>query len=65
MKNRDRQREERRIKNERTSREEMLDLRDYCNVEDTTPYLAVRNMIRNGDSAADGLHRFGGVVTMA
>ena len=65
MKTRDRQREERRIKNARTSREEMLNLRDYCNVEDTTPYKAVSNMIRNGESAADGLHRFSGVVTMA
>ena len=65
MKNRDRQREERRIKNGRMNREEMLNLRDYCNVEDTTPYLAVRNMIRNGESAADGQHRFGGGVTMA
>ena len=40
MKNRNRQRLNRRIK------QEMLDLRDSCGVKDTTPYEAVKEMIK-------------------
>lgn len=40
MKIRNRQRENRRIKEER------LDRRDFCGIPDPTPYEAVENMIR-------------------
>lgn len=40
MKNRDRQRHNRRVK------EEMLDLRDMCGVKDPTPYEAVKEIIK-------------------
>ena len=40
MKNRARQRENRKIK------EEMLDLRDMCGIKDPTPYEAVKEIIR-------------------
>lgn len=40
MKNRNRQRLNRRIK------QEMLDLRDSCGVKDPTPYEAVKEMIK-------------------
>ena len=39
MKNRNRQRHNRRVK------EEMLDLRDMCGVKDPTPYEAVKKII--------------------
>ena len=39
MKNRNRQRHNRRVK------EEMLDLRDMCGVKDSTPYEAVKEII--------------------
>ena len=42
MKNRNRQRLNRRIK------QEMLDLRDSCGVKDPTPYEAVKEMIKEG-----------------
>ena len=34
-----------------SSAEEKLDLHDYCGIKDPTPYEAVRNMIRRGESA--------------
>ena len=40
MKNRNRQRHNRKIK------EEMLDLKDMCGVNDSTPYEAVKEIIR-------------------
>ena len=40
MKNRDRQRENRRRK------EEKLELRDFCGIKDPTPFEAVKNIIR-------------------
>ncbi len=46
-KNRIKQRENRRYK------EEKLDLHDYFGMKDSTPFAAVRNMIRRGESAAD------------
>ena len=46
MKSRNRQRQERRIKAGRETREEKLDLYDYCGIKDPTPYQAVKNMIR-------------------
>ena len=53
MKTRNTQREERRIKAGRQSKEEKLDLIDYCGIKDPTPYEAVKNMIRKGESVAD------------
>ena len=50
------------VKPSKVSQEEKLDLVDYCGIKDPTPYEAVRNMIRRGESVADGLHRSGGVV---
>ncbi len=35
------------------SKEEKLDLVDYCGIKDPTPYEAVKNMIRKGESVAD------------
>ncbi len=46
-KNRVRQRENRRHK------EDKIELRDFCGMKDPTPFEAVRNMIRRGESAAD------------
>lgn len=39
-----------------SSAEEKLDLHDYCGIKDPTPYEAVRNMIRRGESASDCRH---------
>ena len=52
MKSRNRQRQERRIKAGRETREEKLDLYDYCGIKDPTPYQAVKNMIRKQESVA-------------
>ena len=46
MKNRERQRANRKLKEER------LALRDYCGIMDPTPYEAVKNMIRQEKGAA-------------
>ena len=53
------QREQRRLKDReirngirRPSQEEKLDLFDFCGIKDPTPYEAVKNMIRRGESAA-------------
>lgn len=53
------QREQRRLKDReirngirRPSQEEKLDLIDYCGIKDPTPYEAVKDMIRRGESAA-------------
>ena len=35
------------------SLEEKLDLYDYCGIKDPTPYEAVKNMIRRGESVID------------
>lgn len=39
------------VKTSATSAEEKLDLYDYCGIKDPTPYEAVKNMIRRGESA--------------
>ena len=62
MRNRKKQQELIKAKVRKVSQEEKLDLVDYCGIKDPTPYEAVRNMIRRGESVADGLHRNGGVV---
>ena len=62
MRNRKKQQELIKAKVIKVSREEKLDLVDYCGIKDPTPYEAVKNMIRRGESVADGLHRSGGVV---
>lgn len=41
------------VKPSKVSQEEKLDLVDYCGIKDPTPYEAVRNMIRRGESVAD------------
>lgn len=45
MKNRERQRANRKLKEDR------LALRDYCGIKDPTPYEAVKNMIRQEKAA--------------
>ncbi len=50
MRNRKRQQE---LIKAKVSKEEKLDLRDYCGMKDPTPFEAMRNMIRRGESAAD------------
>ena len=47
------------------SKEEKLDLIDYCGIKDPTPYEAVKNMIRRDESASDGRHRMSGVMVTA
>ena len=42
--------------------EERVSMRSTYGYMDPTPYEAVKNMIRRGESVADGLHRSGGVV---
>lgn len=37
----------------KVSKEEKLNLIEYCGIKDPTPFEAVRNMIRRGESAAD------------
>ncbi len=49
MRNRKRQQE---LIKAKIRKEEKLDLRDYCGLKDPTPYEAVKNMIRRGESAA-------------
>ncbi len=49
MRNRKKQQE---LIKAKVSKEEKLDLRDYCGMKDPTPYEAVKNMIRRGESAA-------------
>lgn len=53
------------VKPSRVSKEEKLDLIDYCGIKDPTPYEAVKNMIRRGESASDGKHRMSGVMVTA
>ena len=53
MRNRKKQQELIKAKVSKVSREEMLDLYLYNRVTDPTPYEAVKNMIRRGESAAD------------
>lgn len=53
MRNRKKQQELIKAKVTKVSREEKLDLFDYCGIKDPTPFEAVRNMIRKGESAAD------------
>ncbi len=50
MRNRKRQQE---LIKAKVSKEEKLDLRDFCGMKDPTPFEAVRNMIRRGESASD------------
>lgn len=53
---RTKQRENRSVKAYETKlgiREEKLDLVDYCGIKDATPYEAVKNIIRRGESAAN------------
>ncbi len=49
MRNRKKQQE---LIKAKVSKEEKLDLRDYCGMKDPTPYEAVKNMIRSGETAA-------------
>ena len=53
MRNRKKQQELIKAKVRKVSREEKLDLYLYNRVTDPTPYEAVKNMIRRGESAAD------------
>lgn len=53
MRNRKRQQE---LIKAKVSKKEKLDLVDYCGIKDPTPYEAVKNMIRRGESAVD-FHR--------
>ncbi len=53
MRNRKKQQELIKAKVAKVSKEEKLDLVDYCGIKDPTPYEAVRNMIRRGESAVD------------
>lgn len=53
MRNRKKQQELIKAKVTKVSREEKLDLVDYCGIKDPTPFEAVRDMIRKGESAAD------------
>lgn len=53
MRNRKKQQELIKAKVAKVSKEEKLDLVDYCGIKDPTPYEAVRNMIRRGESVAD------------
>ena len=63
MRNRKKQQELIKAKVVKTSLEEKLDLIDYCGIKDPTPYEAVRNMIRRGESAARFRSASGAVVT--
>lgn len=62
MRNRRKQQELIKAKVVKVSKEEKLDLYDYCGIKDPTPYEAVKNMIRRGESVSDGLHLAGGVL---
>lgn len=44
--------EQQRLIKAKVSKEEKLYLYDYCGIKDPTPYEAVKNMIRRGESAA-------------
>ena len=61
MRNRKKQQELIKAKVAKVSKEEKLDLYDYCGIKDPTPYEAVKAMIRRGESVSDGLHFAGGV----
>lgn len=50
MRNRKKQQELIKAKVVKVSKEEKLDLVDYCGIKDPTPYEAVKNMIRRGES---------------
>ncbi len=52
MRNRKKQQE---LIKAKVSKEEKLELRDYYGMKDPTPYEAVKNMIRRGETAA-GYH---------
>lgn len=56
MKNRDRQRANRKLK------EELLDFRDVCGVKDPTPYEAVKEIIaemkKNKERSRHGIHEY-------
>lgn len=53
MRNRKKQQELIKAKVTKLCLEEKLDLHDYCGIKDPTPFEAVKNMIRRGESAAD------------
>lgn len=53
MRNRHKQQELIKAKVVNVSKEEALDLINNCGIKDPTPYEAVKNMIRRGESAAD------------
>ena len=53
MRNRKKQQEMIKAKVTKVSREEKLDLFDFCGTKDPTPFEAVKNMILKGESAAD------------
>ena len=53
MRNRKKQQEMIKAKVTKVSREEKLDLFDFCGIKDPTPFEAVKNMILKGESAAD------------
>lgn len=53
MRNRKKQQELIKAKVRKVSQEEKLDLVDFCGIKDPTPYEAVKNMIRRGESVAD------------
>lgn len=52
MRNRKKQQELIKKKARKFYMEEKLELRDYCGIKDPTPFEAVKNMIRRGESAA-------------
>ena len=62
MRNRKKQQEFIKAKVVKVSREEKIDLVDDFGIKDSTPYEAVRGMIRRGESAIDGPHRYGSMV---
>ena len=62
MRNRKIQRELRRAG---ISKEEMLDLHDFCGIQDPTPYTAVKNIIQREEQATEinNLHMIRGGLT--
>ena len=52
MKDRKRQRANRKLK------EEMLDLRDVCGIKNPTPYEAVKEIRKNKERSRHGIHEY-------
>ena len=53
MRNRKKQQELIKTRATKLCMEEKLDLHDYCGIKDPTPFEAVKNMIRRGESTVD------------